>query len=99
MQAEHDMYQFGFKSGHSTTLCTDVLKKVIKYYSTRGSHVFACFIDLFKAFDKVNYWKLFHKLLNDNLRYRSVLLLCLLFGIAIKKFVCAGKTLCQVYLP
>ena len=32
----------------------------------RGSHVFACFIDFKKAFDYVNYWKLFTKLLQDN---------------------------------
>jgi len=28
--------------------------------------VFACFIDFSKAFDRVSYWKLFHKLLDDN---------------------------------
>ena len=28
--------------------------------------MFACFIDFSKAFDRVSYWKLFHKLLDDN---------------------------------
>jgi len=38
--------------------------------------VFICFVDLFtKAFDDVNYWKLFNKLLDDNIRYNVVALL------------------------
>jgi len=52
-----DKYQFGFKQGHSTTLCTGVVKKTIDYYIDRGSHVFVCFVDFRKAFDCVNYWK------------------------------------------
>ena len=62
-----DVYQFGFKSGHSTSLCTSALKNTVEYYTDRGSHVFACFIDITKAFDSVNYWKLFNKLLDDNM--------------------------------
>jgi len=27
--------------------------------------VFGCFVDFSKAFDRVNYWKLFNKLLDD----------------------------------
>ena len=65
--ADCDQYQFGFKSGHSTALCTGILKRTVDYYIDRGSHVFACFVDFSKAFDKVNYWKLFNKLLDDNI--------------------------------
>jgi len=60
-----DSYQFGFTAGHSTSLCTYALKQAVDYYTNRGSHVFACFADFSKAFDKVNYWKLFMKLLDD----------------------------------
>jgi len=56
--------QFGFKRGHSTTLCTDTFRKTIDYYRSRGSHVFVCFVDFTKAFDLVNYWKLFVKLID-----------------------------------
>jgi len=35
-----DMYQFGFKVGHSTGLCTKMLKDVVKYYTDSGSHIF-----------------------------------------------------------
>ena len=63
---DSDKYQFGFKSGHSTTHCTKVLKNVVNYYVDRGSHVFTCYVEFSKAFDKVNYWKLFNFLLDDN---------------------------------
>ena len=66
-----DMYQFGFKAG----LCTKMLKDVVKYYTDSGSHIFACFIDFSKAFDKINYWKLFTKLLDDDISVDLVTIL------------------------
>jgi len=65
--AECDTYQFGFKTGHSTALCTSTLKRTVDYYLNRGSYVFACYIDFTKAFDKVNYWKLFTQLSRDGI--------------------------------
>ena len=35
-----DDYQYGFKQEHSTTMCTNVLKTVVNYYASHGSHVF-----------------------------------------------------------
>lgn len=70
-----DSYQFGFKKSHSTSLCTAVLKSAVDYYTRRGSHVFACFVDYNKAFDSVNYWKLFNKLLDNNIHVNIVTLL------------------------
>ena len=69
--SECDKYQFGFKAGHSTSMCADTVKKVINYYSAKSSHVFACFVDLSKAFD----WKLFNKLLSDGVDIHQVKLL------------------------
>ena len=40
-------------------------QKVINYYSDKSNHVFACFVDLTKAFDRVNYYKLFNQLISD----------------------------------
>ena len=67
MQKEHDKYQFGFKAGHSTSLCAGIVKQTVDYYINRGSHVFTCFVDFRKAFDTVNYWKLLNQLLDDGI--------------------------------
>ena len=39
------------------------MKSVIKYYNNFSSPVFTCFLDGSKAFDRVNHWTLFKKLL------------------------------------
>jgi len=70
-----DEYQFGFKAKHSTGLCTNVLKCMVDYYTEHGSYVFCSFVDFLKAFDRVNYWKLFNKLLDDNVACDAVKLL------------------------
>ena len=56
--------QFGFKANHSTDACIYLLKEIINFYTTSGSSVFLCFVDVRKAFDRVNYNKLFLKLHN-----------------------------------
>jgi hypothetical protein len=75
MFTDKDVYQFGFKVNHSTALCTHLLKSTIDYYTSSGSHVFTCFVDFKKDFDRVNYWKLFNKLLDDNINVNLVALL------------------------
>ena len=55
--------QFGFKKQHSTDMCIFTLKNVIKYYTRQNTPVFSCFLDASKAFDRVNHWKLFRKLI------------------------------------
>jgi SAM-dependent methyltransferase len=70
-----DAYQFGFTSGCSTSLCTNVFKRTVDCYTHGGSHVFVSFLDFSRAFDKVSYWKLFHKLLDDNINVAFVKLL------------------------
>ena len=39
----------------NTTLCTLSFKNTVQYYTSRCSHVFVCFADFSKAFDRVNY--------------------------------------------
>ena len=70
--ADGDEFQFGFKSGHSTSIGTSIMKKTVDYYTNRGSHVFCCFLDFGKAFHKVNYWKLFDKLQDDGINSKIV---------------------------
>ena len=54
--------QFGFQRNSSTTLCSWTVKETINYFLNRDTPVFACFLDMTKAFDLVNYGKLFDKL-------------------------------------
>ena len=59
--------QFGFKPGHSTTLCSATIKNVITRYTQNGSPVLGCFLDASKAFDLVDHTILFNILLNRGL--------------------------------
>ena len=51
--------QFGFKKEHGTTMCSFVVQETVEYFNTRGSPVFACFMDASKAFDRVSHDLLF----------------------------------------
>ena len=55
--------QFAYKEKHGTSMCTIILKEVIKYYLDRQSEVYSCFIDASKAFDKIHHDKLFELLI------------------------------------
>ena len=55
--------QFGFKSSHSTDLCIYTLKEFIDYYKSRGTTVYITFLDASKAFDRIDHWLLFNKMI------------------------------------
>ncbi|CAH2100477.1 unnamed protein product [Euphydryas editha] len=57
----HDA-QFGFKPKLSTESAIMCLKQTVRYYTDRKTQVYACFLDLSKAFDLVSYDVLWHKL-------------------------------------
>ena len=54
---------FGFKASHGTDMCIYTLKEFIDYYKCRGTTVYVTFLDASKAFDRLNYWLLFDKLI------------------------------------
>ena len=56
--------QYAFKSEHSTIECSMVVQETIRYYLENGSNIYACLIDSSKAFDRVEFTKLF-ELLKD----------------------------------
>jgi hypothetical protein len=55
--------QFGFKEKRSTTMCSMILKESIEYYINNGSGVYCVMLDATKAFDRVEYCKLFKLLM------------------------------------
>ena len=59
-----DQLQFGFQAGSSTTMCTWTATTIIEHYNRQGSPVYACTMDLSKAFDLLEWTSLF-KLLID----------------------------------
>ena len=59
--------QFGFQEKSSTTMCTWVATETILYYIRNNTSVFCCLLDLKKAFDKVEFAKLFSKLIDLNI--------------------------------
>ena len=62
----HDL-RFGFKKTISCGHAVFVLHNVVDYFVSRSSTVNICSLDVQKAFDKVNHFVLFQKLMK---RYR-----------------------------
>ena len=67
--------QFGFKEKSSTTMCTFMALETIQYYTGNDSNVHVLLLDASKAFDRVNYIKLFKKLLDKGMCPLTVRLL------------------------
>ena len=64
--------QFGFKKGRSTAMCTMIAKEVIAYYNSCYTNVHRVLLDSTKAFDKIEYCKLFGLLLDRNIPPRVI---------------------------
>ena len=57
--------QFGFKREHGIDLYIYIYCKICHhYYNLHNSPVHTCFLDASKAYDLVNHWTLFKKLLD-----------------------------------
>ena len=52
---------------YSISMCTAVLKEIIDLYVRKKSNNCCCLLDASKAFDKVNYEKLFNVLLSRDI--------------------------------
>ena len=59
--------QFGFKKSSSPVMCSMVAQEVISHYNSNNSKVYTVLLDASKAFDRVNYIKLFDKLLEKEM--------------------------------
>ena len=78
-----DDLQFAYQPGASTTMCTWAVLETISYFLRNGSEVFACTMDMTKAFDLVKHSILFEKLLCKGL---SVIFIRLLLFIYMMQF-------------
>ena len=60
---ETDSLQCGYKKRHSTSHAIYTLRSCIDYFTSRGSNVFAAFLDCSKGFDKVEHSGIYLKLI------------------------------------
>ena len=59
--------KFGFKSNHSTTMCSVIYMEINNQYKMKGSNIYTCMLEASKAFDRVHFGSLFRLLLKCNL--------------------------------
>lgn len=76
--------QFGFKNKLSTDLCIYSLKQITDYYVDLGSPMYLCFLDASKAFDKINHWELFYKLIDR--KFPMIIIRLLVFWYMYQRF-------------
>ena len=54
---------FCFKEHGSTNACTFMVKETIQYYLQNGSNVYGTVLDATKAFDRIDFCKLFREMI------------------------------------
>ena len=59
--------QFSFKAESSTTMCSSMIRETISYFVDKNTTVYGLVLDATKAFDRLNYCKLFRVLLSRNI--------------------------------
>ena len=77
---ETSHHQFGFKDGHSTDMAVYSFKEIVDHYLRNNSPVFVWFLGARKAFDRVNHWTMFDKLIRKGIDAGIVRLLVSWYG-------------------
>lgn len=67
--------QFGFKAGHSTVQCSFVVQEVIDHFVQNDALCHVLLLDASKAFDRVNFAKLFELLIKRGMCPLTILML------------------------
>ena len=71
-----DPLQYGFNTGTGRTDAIFRLKTTVQHFVNKGSSVFLVSLDMSKAFDKVNHYKLFSALLTAGIPVAIIDVLC-----------------------
>ena len=71
-----DELQFGFKQNVSCSDAIFAVKSTVNYFIERGSCVYATALDLKKAFDSVNHFKLFSTMIDVGIPLPVVDVMC-----------------------
>ena len=87
-----DDLQFGFKKGLGCSNAIFLFQETIEYFLSRGSSIFVAALDFQKAFDRINFFKLFTSLIKSGLP-RSVINILLNWYINLSVCVKWGSTL------
>lgn len=59
--------QFAYQENASSTMCSWMVSETINYFLERGGTIYACAMDMSKAFDRVLHGKLFRKMLEKGI--------------------------------
>ena len=68
--------QFGFKQNFGCAEALFALKTTINHFIANGSSVFAASLDLSKAFDRVDHFKLYNSMLSTGIQVYVVNVIC-----------------------
>ena len=60
-------FQFGYRPNTSTSFAVATLKEAVRKYNSEGSPVYACFLDMSRAFERINLDRLMIKLESTSL--------------------------------
>ena len=92
-------YQFGFKKQLSCRHAIYCVRNVIEHYVNNGSTVNVCSPDLSKAFDRINHYALFIKLMDRKLPNELLSLLEQWFSISVTWVRCCHRLLFPFFQP
>ena len=76
-ELQTDELQMGFKEKCSTTLCSSMMVETARIFNSNSSKVYSVLLDATKAFDRIEFSRLFNILLDRKLN--SVYVRCLLY--------------------
>ena len=84
--------QFGFKKAHGTELYIYTLREYIELHRKRSTTVFVTFLDASKAFDRLDHWLLYKKLIKRKVQLFIVRLLIVWYSLQRMHIIRWGNT-------